>query len=123
MISFELAQELKTAGFPPGTSPNAVYCLNDQLRIRRKHALHMWYGSKAKEGVPVDLEQEAVFAPSLSELVIACGRPLLFYEDNLFEKLGLAWLSSARRLRLPRPLACALRPFEVERVRSRAVFS
>jgi hypothetical protein len=49
----------------------------------------------APSGVPVDLEQEAVFAPSLSEVVIACGRPLLLYEDNFFEKLGLAWLSSA----------------------------
>jgi integrase/recombinase XerD len=27
--------------------------------------------------VPFELEQEAVFAPSLSELVIACGKPLL----------------------------------------------
>jgi hypothetical protein len=82
MISFELAQELKAAGFPPGTSPNAVYCLNDQLRIRRKHALHMWYGSKAKEGVPLELEEEAVYAPTLAELVIACGKPLQLACDD-----------------------------------------
>ena len=36
----------------------------------------MWYGSKIKEGLPLELEKEAVFAPSLSELVIACGKPL-----------------------------------------------
>ena len=36
----------------------------------------MWYGSKTKEGVPLELEQEAVFAPSLSELLVACGKPL-----------------------------------------------
>jgi hypothetical protein len=76
MISFELARELKKAGFHPSTSPYAVYCLNEDLRIRREQALHMWYGSKTKEGVPLELEQEAVFAPSLSELVIACGKPL-----------------------------------------------
>jgi hypothetical protein len=37
------------------------------------------YGSKSKDGVPqvpLELEQEAVFAPSLAELVIACGKPL-----------------------------------------------
>ena len=76
MISFELARELKNAGFHPSTSPYAVYCLNEDLRIRREQALHMWYGSKIKEGVPLELEKEAVFAPSLSELVIACGKPL-----------------------------------------------
>src|SRR6516165_12165896 len=76
MIAFELARELKNAGFHPSTSPYAVYCLNEDLRIRREQALHMWYGSKIKEGVPLELEKEAVFAPSLSELVIACGKPL-----------------------------------------------
>jgi hypothetical protein len=76
MISFELARELKAARFQPSTSPYAVYCLNEDLRIRREQALQMWYGSKTKEGIPLELEREAVFAPSLSELVVACGKPL-----------------------------------------------
>jgi hypothetical protein len=82
MISFKLARELKTAGFQPSASPCAVYCLNEDLRIRREHALHMWYGSKTREGVPLELEQDLVFAPSLSELVIACGKPLQLICDE-----------------------------------------
>src|ERR1700748_1965996 len=76
MISFKLARELKLAGFHPSASPSAVYCLNEDLRIRRENALQMWYGSKTKEGLPLELEQDTVFAPSLSDLVIACGKPL-----------------------------------------------
>jgi hypothetical protein len=76
MLSFELARELKAAGFPQSTSPHAVYSLNDQLRIRREHALQMWYGSKTKAGVPLELEEEAVYSPNLTALVIACGKPL-----------------------------------------------
>jgi hypothetical protein len=53
MLSFELAQELKAAGFPQSTSPHAVYSLNDHLRIRREHAVQMWYGNKTKIGVPL----------------------------------------------------------------------
>jgi hypothetical protein len=76
MISFKLSRELKAAGFHQSSSPSAVYCLNEDLRIRREHALEMWYGSRAKEGLALELEQDAVFAPSLSDLVIACGKPL-----------------------------------------------
>ncbi len=36
----------------------------------------MWYGSKSKAGVPLQLEEEAVYTPTLSDLVIACGKPL-----------------------------------------------
>jgi hypothetical protein len=76
MISFALAQELKSAGFTPSTSPHAIYALGDHLRIRREHALLMWYGSKSKAGVPLQLDEEAVYTPTLSELVVACGKPL-----------------------------------------------
>jgi hypothetical protein len=76
MISFELAQELKSAGFSQSTAPYAIYALTDHLRVRREHALQMWYGSRAKEGVALQLNEEAVYAPTLSELAIACGKPL-----------------------------------------------
>jgi hypothetical protein len=76
MITFALAQELKSAGFTQSNAPHAIYALNDHLRIRREHALQMWYGSKAKSGVPLQLDEEAVYTPTLSDLVIACGRPL-----------------------------------------------
>ena len=83
MISFALAQELKSAGFTQSPSPHAVYALNDHLRIRREAALQMWYGSKAKAGVPLQLEQEAVYTPTLSDLVIACGKPLQLACDQV----------------------------------------
>jgi hypothetical protein len=76
MISFALAQELKSGGFTQSPSPYAIYALNDHLRIRREHALQMWYGGKAKEGVPLQLEEEAIYTPTLSDLVTACGKPL-----------------------------------------------
>jgi hypothetical protein len=76
MISFALAQELRSAGFTQDSAPEAVYALNEHLRIRREHALHMWYGSKNKAGLTLQLEDEAVYAPTLSDLLIACGKPL-----------------------------------------------
>jgi hypothetical protein len=75
-LPFELAQELKSAGFSQSTSADAVFALTEHLRMRREHALQMWYGSKRKAGLPVELEEEAVFTPTLSELVTACGKPL-----------------------------------------------
>jgi hypothetical protein len=39
MISFELAQELKSAGFTQSTSPYAIYALSEHLRIRRAVAI------------------------------------------------------------------------------------
>jgi hypothetical protein len=82
MISFALAQELKAAGFTPSTSPHAIYALSDHLRIRREHALLMWYGSKSKAGVPLQLDEEAVYTPTLSDLVVACGKPLHLTSDE-----------------------------------------
>jgi hypothetical protein len=82
MISFALAQELKAAGFSPSTSPHAIYALSDHLRIRREHALLMWYGSKSKAGVPLQLDEEAVYTPILSDLVVACGKPLRLSSDE-----------------------------------------
>jgi hypothetical protein len=82
MISFELAQELKSAGFTQSTLPYAIYALNEHLRIRREHALQMWYGSKAKEGVALQLNEEAVYVPTLSDLVTACGKPLQLICDG-----------------------------------------
>jgi hypothetical protein len=76
MVSFALAQELKLAGFTQSSAPEAVYALSDHLRVRREHAVQMWYGSKSKAGLPVQLEDEAVYTPTLSDLLIACGHPL-----------------------------------------------
>jgi hypothetical protein len=75
MISYALAQQLKNEGFTQKTDPNAVYFLNEHLKIRREDALRMWYSDASKEGWPLDLETEAVFSPTLSELVIGCGKP------------------------------------------------
>jgi hypothetical protein len=76
MLPFQLAQELRSAGFTQSTELDSVYALSEHLRIRRRDALRMWYGSKRKAGLTVELEQEAVYAPTLSELVTACGKPL-----------------------------------------------
>jgi hypothetical protein len=76
MIPFELAQELKSAGFTQSTALDAVYALGEHLRVRRRDALQMWYGSKRKAGLALELEQEAIYTPTLSDLVTACGKPL-----------------------------------------------
>jgi hypothetical protein len=73
-LPFELARELRSAGFTQSPSADAVYALSEHLRIRREHALQMWYGSKRKAGLPLQLEEEAVYTPTLSDL--ACGKPL-----------------------------------------------
>jgi hypothetical protein len=89
MLPFTLAQELKLAGFTQSSSPKAVYALNDYLRIHREHALQMWYGS-TKAGLPLQLEDDAVYQPTLSDLVIACGKPLQLVCDE-----GGNWQASA----------------------------
>jgi hypothetical protein len=83
MVPFALAQELKSAGFTQSESSYAVYALSDHLCIRREHALLMWYGSKRKAGLPLQLEEEAVHIPTLSDLVIACGNPLQLVCDEV----------------------------------------
>jgi hypothetical protein len=65
MISFALAQELKDAGFVPKTNSNAVYFINDHLKIRREDALRMWYGDKLRVGMDLDLSKEVVYSPTL----------------------------------------------------------
>ena len=82
MISFATAQELKRAGFTPNTNGNAVYFLNDYFKIRREDALRMWYGSKTKAGLELDLSKEVVYSPTLAELVEACGRPFILSCDE-----------------------------------------
>jgi hypothetical protein len=82
MITFAVAQALKHAGFTQSTNSNAVYFLNDHLKIRREDALRMWYGDKAKEQLALDLEREVVFSPTLSELVIGCGMPFYLSCDD-----------------------------------------
>ena len=82
MLPFELARELKSAGFTQSTELDAVYALSEHLRIRRRDALRMWYGSKRKAGLALDLGQEAVHTPTLSELVTACGKPLQLARDE-----------------------------------------
>jgi hypothetical protein len=75
MISFALAQELKNAGFNPNKNANAVYFINDHLKIRREDALRMWYGDEARVGMDLDLSKEVVYSPTLTELITACGAP------------------------------------------------
>jgi hypothetical protein len=75
-LPLELARELKSFGFTQSPSADAVYALSEHLRISRKDALQMWYGSKRKAGLPLELEEEAVFTPTLSDLATACGKPL-----------------------------------------------
>jgi hypothetical protein len=75
MISFALAQELKNAGFSPSKNTNAVYFINDHLKIRREDARRMWYGDKSRVGLDLDLSKEVVYSPTLTELIGACGVP------------------------------------------------
>ena len=67
MIPFALAQELKNAGFVPKTNANAVYFINDHLKIRREDALRMWYGDKSRVGMDLDLSKEVVYSPTLTD--------------------------------------------------------
>jgi hypothetical protein len=76
MIYFELLRELKAAGFTQSTPLHAEYAVGEHLRIRRQDALQMCYGSKRKAGLALELEEEAVYAPTLSDLVTACAKPL-----------------------------------------------
>jgi hypothetical protein len=75
MITFALAQELKNAGFSPSKNSNAVYFINDHLKIRREDALRMWYGDRARVGMDLDLSKEVVYSPTLTELIGACCTP------------------------------------------------
>jgi hypothetical protein len=59
----------------PKTNINAVYFVNDHLKIRREDALRMWYGDKSKTGLDLDLSKEVVYSPTLTELIEACGLP------------------------------------------------
>jgi hypothetical protein len=42
----------------------------------------MWYGSKTKAGLELDLSKEAVYSPTLEELVEACGLPFILSCDQ-----------------------------------------
>jgi hypothetical protein len=75
MISFAVARELKNAGFTQRNNSNSVFFINDHLKIRREDALRMWYGSKSKVGMDLDLSKEVVYSPTLTELIEACGAP------------------------------------------------
>jgi hypothetical protein len=75
MISFAVARQLKNAGFTQRNNSNSVYCINDHLKIRREDALRMWYGSRSKVGMDLDLSKEVVYSPTLTELIEACGAP------------------------------------------------
>jgi hypothetical protein len=90
MVPFALARELKLAGFTQSASSEAIYALTEDLRIRREHAFHIWYGSRNKAGLSVQLEDEAVYVPTLAELLIACGKPL-----QLVCEEGGDWQASA----------------------------
>jgi hypothetical protein len=67
----------------PKTNINAVYFVNDHLKIRREDALRMWYGDKSKTGLDLDLSKEVVYSPTLTELIEACGLPFELSCDML----------------------------------------
>jgi hypothetical protein len=75
MLSFALAQELKNGGFNPSSNSNAVYIINDHLKIRREDALRMWYGDNFRVGMDLDLSKEVVYSPTPTELIEACSVP------------------------------------------------
>src|SRR5271156_5222250 len=54
---------------------DAVYFINDHLKIRREDALRMWCGDKSRTGLDLDLSKEVVYSPTLTELIEACGLP------------------------------------------------
>jgi hypothetical protein len=82
MISFALARELREAGFSQRTVGNAVYFVNEHLKIRREDALRMWYIDKAKEGWEIDLSKEIAYSPTLTELIEAVGLPFYLSCDT-----------------------------------------
>ena len=81
MISFVLAQELKNAGFGQRTIGdavyfgNAVYVVNEHLKVRTEDAQRLWFADKAREGSEFDPPKELVYLPTLTELIGACGLP------------------------------------------------
>ena len=75
MISILLAQELKNAGFAQRTVGNAVYFVNEHLKVRREDAQRLWFADKAREGWEFDPSKELVYSPTLTELIEACGLP------------------------------------------------
>jgi hypothetical protein len=64
MMSFALAKELKDAGFVPKTNINAVYFINDHLKIRREDALRIWYCDKSRSGLDLDQRRSCTRQPS-----------------------------------------------------------
>jgi hypothetical protein len=80
MIPFALAHELKNAGFSPSKNSNAVYFINDHLKIRREDALRMWYGDKSRVGLDLDLSKEVVY--SVSEPALQRPRTWLGPDQN-----------------------------------------
>lgn len=82
MIPFALAQELKKAGFSQRTARYATYFLNEHLMIHKEDALRMRYADKAKRDWEIRLEEELVYCPTLTELIVACGSPFALSSND-----------------------------------------
>jgi len=82
MISFALAQQLNNAGFNQRTAGNAVYFINDHLKVRREDAQHIWFGDKRRVGLEFDPSKELVYSPTLTELIEGCGLPFTLSCDT-----------------------------------------
>jgi hypothetical protein len=74
-MNFELAKLLKAAGFRQPTGNEARYFINEFLIIRREEAVRMFYADKARQGWPVNIEEDLVYYPTLTELIDGCGQP------------------------------------------------
>ncbi len=81
MISYELALQLKQAGFTQRNNGNATYFLNQHLMINREDAIRMWFADKAKQSWDVKVEEELVYCPTTTELIEGCGFPFALSSD------------------------------------------
>jgi hypothetical protein len=82
MLSFALAQKLKTAGYSSHISDDAEYFLNEHLMIKRRDAKHMWYADPSKHDWELKLPDELVYCPTLGELIEGCGLPFVLSCDT-----------------------------------------
>jgi hypothetical protein len=74
-MNFELAKLLKAAGFRQPVANEARYFINEFLVIRREEAVRIFYADKARQGWPVNIEEDLVYYPTLTELIDGCGQP------------------------------------------------
>jgi hypothetical protein len=82
MIPFELAHELKKAGFTQSAANNARYFVNEDLMINREDAVHMWHADKEKKDWELKVEEQLVYCPTLSELIEGCSLPFVLSSET-----------------------------------------